>query len=57
MSQPLPYAEIKFGENGKLENILNIPCDSDISYFAEVDFLYPDILTGKNKEFLFCSWK
>ena len=42
MSQPLPYDEIKFDKNVKLEDILNTPDDSDIGYFIEVDFTYPD---------------
>ena len=37
MSQPLPYYEIKFGENVELEDILNIEYDSDIGYFVEVN--------------------
>ena len=31
MSEPLPYDEIKFDNNVKLEDILNTPDDSDIS--------------------------
>ena len=42
MSQPLPYDEIKFQKNGKLENILNISDDSDTGYFIEIDLTYPD---------------
>ena len=37
MSQSLPYDEIKFDKNVKLEDILNTPDDSDIGYFVEVD--------------------
>ena len=37
MSQLLPYDEIKFDTNVKLEDILNTPDDSDIGYFLEVD--------------------
>ena len=37
ISQPLPYDEINFVENVKLEDILNTPDDSDIGYFVEVD--------------------
>ena len=36
ISQPLPYDEIKFDKNVKLEDILNTPDDSDIGYFVEV---------------------
>ena len=32
MTQPLPYGEIKFDKNVKLEKILNTPDDSDIGY-------------------------
>ena len=32
MSQPLPYDEIKFDKNVKLEDILNTPDDSDIGF-------------------------
>ena len=42
MSQPLPYDEIKFDKNVKLEDILNTPDDSDIGYFIEIDLTYPD---------------
>ena len=33
MIQPLPYDEIKFDINAKLEDILNTDDDSDIGYF------------------------
>ena len=42
MSQPLPYDEIKFDNNIKLEDIINTPDDSDIGYFVEVNLKYPD---------------
>ena len=42
MSQPLPYDEIKFDRNAKLEDILSTPDDSDIGYFVEVDSKYPN---------------
>ena len=32
MSQPLPYAEIKFDTNVKVEKVLITPDDSDIGY-------------------------
>ena len=41
-SQILPYDEIKFDRKVKLEDILNIPDDSDIGFFIEVDLNYPD---------------
>ena len=37
MSQPLPYDEIKFNKNVKLEGILKTPDDSDLGFFIEVD--------------------
>ena len=46
MSESLPYDEIKFDNNVKLEDILSTPDDSDIGYFVEVD-LKP---LGKRKE-------
>ena len=53
MSQPLPYDEIKFDENVKLEDILNTPDDSNIGYFIEVDLKYPDNIKEKTKHFPF----
>ena len=52
MWQPLPYDEIKFDKNVKLEDILNTNDDSDIGYFVEVDLFYPDI-KKKTKNFPF----
>ena len=37
MSQSLPFDEIKFDKNVKLEEILNTPGNSDTGYFIEVD--------------------
>ena len=56
MSQPLLYDEIKFDRNVKLEDILNIPDDSYIGYFIEVDTNYHNNMI-KNKIFSICSWK
>ena len=53
MSQYLPYDEIKFDNNIKLEDILNTPDDSDIGYFIEVDLKYPDSIKEKTKNFPF----
>ena len=56
MCQPLPYDEIKFDSNVKLEDTLNTTDDSDIGYFVEVDLTYPDNRKEKSKHFLFiCS--
>ena len=54
MSQPLPYDEIKFDKNVKLEDILKTPDDGDIGYFIEVDLKYPDNIKEKTKNFPFC---
>ena len=53
MSQPLPYDEIKFDQNIKLEDILNTPDDSDIGYFVQVDLKYPDNIKQKTIYFPF----
>ena len=37
MSEPLPYDEIKFDRDVKLEDILNTPDDSNVGYFIEAD--------------------
>ena len=53
MSEPLPYDEIKFDNDVKLEDILNTPDDSDKRYFVEVDLKYPDSIKEKTKNFPF----
>ena len=53
MSQYLPYDEIKFNNNIKLEDILNTSDDSDIGYFIEVDLTYPNNIKEKTKNFPF----
>ena len=53
MSEPLPYDEIKFDKNVKLEDILNTPGDSDIGYFIEVDLKHSDKIKEKTKHFPF----
>ena len=53
MCQPLPYDEIKFDKNVKLEDRLNTPVDSDIGYYIEVDLKYPDNIKEKTKHFPF----
>ena len=40
-SQPVPYDEIKFDKNVKLEDLKRTPDNSDIGYFTEVDSIYP----------------
>ena len=53
MSQTLPFDEIKFDENVKLEDISNTPDDSDIGYFVEIDLKYSDNIKKKTKNFPF----
>ena len=53
MSQMLPYDEIKFDTNGKLEDILNTPNDSDNGLFIEIDLTYADNIKEKTKHFPF----
>ena len=53
MSEPLPYDEIKFDNNIKLEDILNTPDDSDIGYFIELDLTYPNKIKERTKNFPF----
>ena len=53
MSEPLPYDEIKFDNNFKVEDILNTPDDSDIGYFVEAELTYPDNIQEKTKNFPF----
>ena len=53
MSQPLPFDEIKFDQDVKLEDILNTPDDSSIGYFIEVDLKYQDNIKNKTKHFPF----
>ena len=42
MSEPLPYDEIKFNRDDKLEDILKTPDESGLRYFLEVNLKYPD---------------
>ena len=53
MSRYLPYDEIKFDNNIKLEDILNTPDDSNNGYFIEVDLTYPKKIKEKTKKFPF----
>ena len=54
MSQPLPYDEIKYDNNIKLEDILNTRDDNDMGYLIEVDLKYPNNIKEKTKNFPFC---
>ena len=56
MSEYLPYDEIKFDRNLKLEDTLNTPDASDIGYFIEFDLKKTDNIIYKTK-FSICSWK
>ena len=53
MSEPLPYDEIKFDNDFKLEDILNTPDDSHIGYFIELDLTYPNNIKEKTRNFPF----
>ena len=53
MSQALPYDDVKFDTNVKLEGILNTPDATDVGYFVEVDLTYPEILKQKTESFPF----
>ena len=54
MSEPLPYDEIEFDGDIKLEDLLNTPDDSDIGFFIEIDLTYPNN-TKEKKKFSICS--
>ena len=54
MSQYLPYDEIEFDKNVKLEDIPKTPDDSDKGYVIECDLSYPDELKDETKNFHFC---
>ena len=54
MSESLPYDEIKFDNDVKLDDILSTPDDSDIGYLIEVDLKYPNNIKEKTKNFPFC---
>ena len=43
MSEPLPYDEIKFNGDVKIEDILYTPDESDIGHFLEVDLNCPEL--------------
>ena len=49
MSESLPYDEIEFDRNVKLEKNLNTPKNSDIGYFVEVDLRYSNIIKERTK--------
>ena len=51
MSEYLPYDEIKFDRNVKLEEFLNTPDDSNNVYFLEVNLKYPDNIKYETKTF------
>ena len=55
MGQLLPYDEMKFDKNVKLEEILNTPDDSDIGCFLEVDSRNPDNIKEETKHLPFAS--
>ena len=60
LSQPLLYDGIEMWHGhpdlflNTLEEILNIPDDSDGRFFIEVDLTYPDNIKEKTKKIPFC---
>ena len=54
LSQSPLYNEIKFDKDEKFAENLNTPCDSDPSYFFEVDLNYPDSKKERTIFFSFC---
>ena len=56
LSQSSLYDGIKFDKYVELQDILNNPGNSDMSYFNEGDIAYPDIMK-KIKEFSILSLK
>ena len=50
MSEPLPYDEVKFDNNVKLEDVLNTTDDNDIGYFVEVNLSYPDNIKNRKQK-------
>ena len=55
MSENLPYDEINFNKNVKLQVIIYTPEDSDIGFFLEVDSKNPAIIKEKTKKFPFTA--
>ena len=53
MSEPLPYDEIKFDRDIKLEDILNTTDDSDVGFFIEVHLNNPGNIKEKTKHLPF----
>ena len=54
MSQALPYKDLKFDNDIKLEDILNTPDDSDVGYIVKCDFKFPEHLHDQFREFPPC---
>ena len=56
---PCDEIETRYGHldhyMNKLKEILDIPENSDIGYFVEVDLKYPDNIKEKTKNFPFCT--
>ena len=57
MSQYLPYDDIKFANDVKLEDILVTSDDSEVGYFVEIDLKNPNETREKTKNFPFCPEK
>ena len=54
MCQPLPYDEIKFDRNVKLEDKIITLDDCDIGFFVEGDLNYPDEIKEQTRIISFC---
>ena len=54
MMQSLPYKNLKFNTQIKLEDILKTEDDNKIGYYVECDLEYPEELHDKFKEFPPC---
>ena len=57
MSQSLPFDQIKFDNNVKLQDNLNTHDDSNIGSFVEVDLNYPDEIKNETQNFSFFPGK
>jgi hypothetical protein len=54
MSQYLPYKNISLNSNINIDNILELPDNSEIGYIIECDLEYPEEIHDKLKEFPPC---
>ena len=57
MSESLPYDEIEFDKNFKIEDMLYTIDDSDFGYFFQFDLKNPDEEKNKTRNFPFAPQK